>query len=261
MAKIEIDQHDAIEYRNHKDENLGLIYRVINKETKEKGGYISLSVRLGGNSWVEEGAVVFHANETNPGTTFNLNDTRVKRGSVIESRRASVLIGCEVDGVLHMGVSEDFALNDPLIPIKLDNVRIRGGSSLKLFSGGLIDVIDLCLEKEAMVEITDFESIIINDVYLDNSDLGLTGHDEYVTGLMIDGFGLSSACLFQGLSLYRDVVISDVHFSGEVDIKLEERFRDHEMGNLLMTGIRYPESSKEINIILDEKNIIIDKIR
>ena len=78
---------------------------------------------------------------------------------------------------------------------------------------------------------------------------------------MIDGFGLSSACLFQGLSLYRDVVISDVHFSGEVDIKLEERFRDHEMGNLLMTGIRYPENSKEINIILDEKNIIIDKIR
>ena len=261
MAQIKIDQYDRKDFKDHNGDSIGLVYRVVNKETEEKGGYVSLTVRFSGDSWVEEGAVIFHANETNPGTTFNLNDTRVKRGSVIESRRASVLIGCEVDGVLHMGVSEDFALNDPLIPIKLDNVRIRGGSSLKLFSGGLIDVIDMCLEKEAMVDITDFESIIINDVYLDNSDLGLTGHDEYVTGLMIDGFGLSSACLFQGLSLYRDVVISDVHFSGEVDIKLEERFRDHEMGNLLMTGIRYPESSKEINIILDEKNIIIDKIR
>lgn len=260
MAKVEIDQYDAIEYRNHKDEHLGLIYRVINKETKEKGGYISLSVRLGGNSWVEEGAVIFHANENNPNTTLNLNDTRVKRGSVIESYRAAVLIGCEIDGRLCMGVSEDFALNDPLIPIKLDNVRIRGESSLSLFCGGLIDVIDMCLEKEAMVDIADFESIIINDVYLDNSDLGLTGHDEYVTGLMIDGFGLSNACLFQGERLFRDVVISDVHFSGEVDVKLKEMHND-EVGNLLMTGIRYPESSKEINIKLDEKNIIIDKIR
>lgn len=259
MAKIEIDQYDAIEYRNHKDENLGLIYRVINKETKEKGGYISLSVRLGGNSWVEEGAVVFHANETNPGTTFNLNDTRVKRGSVIESRRASVLIGCEVDGVLQMGVSEGYALEDPIVPIRLDNVRIRGGSSLKLFGEGFIEVIDMCLEKEAMVDISDFESIIINDMYIENSDIGLSGNSEHIERLMIDGFGLSSACLFQGVSLYRDVVISDVHFSGEVDIKLDEKY-DETLGNLLMTGIRYPETHKEINILLDEENIIINKL-
>ena len=259
MARIEIDQYDAIEYKDHNNESLGLIYRVINKETKEKGGYISSSVRLGGNSWVEEGAVIFHANENNPGTTLNLNDTRVKRGSKIESYRAAVLVGCEIDGVLRMGVSPGFALEDPLVPVKLDNVRIRGGSSLILFCGGLIDVIDMCLEKEAMVDISDFESIIINDTYLDNSDLGLTGHDEYIKGLMIEGFGLSNACLFQGERLFRSMVISDVHFSGEVDIKLDEKY-DETLGNLLMTGIRYPETHKEINILLDEENIIINKL-
>ena len=62
---------------------------------------------------------------------------------------------------LRTGGSPGFALDDPLVPIKLDNVRIRGESSLSLFCGGLIDVIDMCLEKEAMVEIADFESIII----------------------------------------------------------------------------------------------------
>lgn len=261
MAQIKIDQYDRKDFKDHNGDSIGLVYRVVNKETEEKGGYVSLTVRFSGDSWVEEGATIFHVNDNNPATTLNLNDTIVKKGSRIESHRAATLVGCEIYGSLQMGVSEGYALEDPIVPIRLDNVRIRGGSSLKLFGEGFIEVIDMCLEKEAMVDISDFESIIINDVYLDNSDLGLTGHDEYVTGLMIDGFGLSSACLFQGLSLYRDVVISDVHFSGEVDIKLEERFRDHEMGNLLMTGIRYPESSKEINIILDEKNIIIDKIR
>ena len=117
----------------------------------------------------------------------------------------------------------------------------------------------MCLEKEAMVDITDFESIIINDMYIENSDIGLSGNSEHIERLMIDGFGLSSACLFQGVSLYRDVVISDVHFSGEVDIKLDEKY-DETLGNLLMTGIRYPETHKEINILLDEENIIINKL-
>lgn len=259
MAQIKIDQYDRKDFKDHNGDSIGLVYRVVNKETEEKGGYVSLTVRFSGDSWVEEGATIFHVNDNNPATTLNLNDTIVKKGSRIESHRAATLVGCEIYGSLQMGVSEGYALEDPIVPIRLDNVRIRGGSSLKLFGEGFIEVIDMCLEKEAMVDISDFESIIINDMYIENSDIGLSGNSEHIERLMIDGFGLSSACLFQGLSLYRDVVIRDVHFSGEVDIKLDEKY-DETLGNLLMTGIRYPETHKEINILLDEENIIINKI-
>lgn len=261
MAQIVVDRHDAIEYKSHNGDSLGLIYRVINKDTGEKGGYVSLTVRISEGSWVEEGAVIFHVNNNSPATTFNLTSTMVKRGSNIESHRAAVLVGCEIEGMLRMGVSEGFALEDPIIPIKLDNVRIRGESSLKLFGEGLIEVIDLCLEKESTVEITDFESIIINDMYLKNSDIRLSGHQEYFVRLMIDGFGLSSTCLFQGEELYRDIMISDVHFSGDVDVNLIEEYGDDELGGMIMTGIRYTDTAKQVNIQLDKKNILINEIR
>lgn len=260
MAQVKIDQQDRIEYRDYNGKTLGLIYRVINKDTGEKGGYVSLTVRISEDSWVEEGAVIFHVNNS-PATTFNLNSTMVKRGSNIESHRAAVLVGCEIEGTLRIGVSEGFALEDTIIPIKLDNVRIRGESSLKLFGEGLIEVIDLCLEKDSTVEITDFESIIINDMYLKNSDIRLSGHQEYFVRLMIDGFGLSSTCLFQGEELYRDIMISDVHFSGDVDVNLIEEYGDDELGGMIMTGIRYTDTAKQVNIQLNEKNILINEIR
>ena len=71
MAQIVIDQQDKIEYKDYNGETLGLIYRVINKDTGEKGGYVSLTVRISEDSWVEEGAVIFHINDNNPATTYN----------------------------------------------------------------------------------------------------------------------------------------------------------------------------------------------
>lgn len=261
MAQIIIDQQDKIEYKDYNGETLGLIYRVINKDTGEKGGYVSLTVRISEDSWVEEGAVIFHINDNSPATTFNLNSTIVKRGSNIKSHRAAVLVGCEIEGILRMGVSEDFALEDPIIPIRLDNVRIRGNSRLSLFGEGLVEVIDVCLEKEAAVELTEFESIIINDMYIESSDLELSGHQEHIVRLMIDGFGLKDSCLFQGEWLYRDLMISDVHFSGDVDVKLIEEYEDDELGGMIMTGIKYTDTAKHVNIQLDEKNILINEIK